>query len=270
MKYPLTFPLWRDIIAIEKGGGCREALEENVRIREKLMLDRKGLEAYGPITIVAFGDSVTHGSVAGGEINYETVYWNRLRQKLNAVRNYIPINVINAGIGGITAKGSLARMDAQVLKHDPDLIIVCFGLNDVNGTLEDYLSSLNEIFRKALASGAEVIFLTPNMLNTYVAEDTEARWLEYAAKTAAMQNEGRMDLYIESAVALARELGVTVCDAYAEWKRRAAAGEDTTMLLANRINHPTKEMHALFAELLFDAIMQNDATRQGDESTMYQ
>jgi lysophospholipase L1-like esterase len=208
--------------------------------------------------------------VAAGEIDYETVYWERLRKKILAIRNYTPVNVINAAIGGSSAVRAIPRLESQVLCHNPDLIIVCFGLNDVNGTLEDYLSSLNEIFRKALASGAEVIFLTPNMLNTYVAEDTEARWLEYAAKTAAMQNGGRMDLYIESAVALARELGVTVCDAYAEWKCRAAAGEDTTMLLANRINHPTKEMHALFAELLFDAIMQNDATRQGDESTMYQ
>ena len=72
-----------------------------------------------------------------------------------------------------------------------------------------------------------------------------------------------------SAIALAHEMGVTVCDAYAEWKRRAAQGEDTTMLLANRINHPTKEMHALFAELLFDAIMKDGSARGEAESTMY-
>ena len=241
-----------------------------MHIKEKLMLERKGLETYGPITIVAFGDSVTHGAVAGGEINYETVYWNRLKQKLNAVRNYMPVNVINAGIGGITAKGSLSRMDAQVLKYEPDLIIVCFGLNDVNGTLDDYLASLREIFGKGLASGADVIFLTPNMLNTYVAEGTEARYLEYAAKTAVMQNEGQMDLYVASAVSLAREMGVTVCDAYSEWKRLSET-EDTTMLLANRINHPTKEMHELFAQLLFDAVMENGAfAPRAEGNTMYE
>ena len=240
-----------------------------MKLREKLMMDRKGLEEHGPITIVAFGDSVTHGAVAGGEINYETVYWNRLRQMLNATRNYVPVNVINAGIGGITAKGSLGRMESQVLRYAPDLVIVCFGLNDVNGSLESYLDSLREIFTRSMESGAETIFLTPNMLNTYVAEDTEARWLEYAAKTAAMQNEGRMDLYIESAVALARELGVTVCDAYAEWKRLAASGEDTTMLLANRINHPTREMHALFADLLLRAILNDTEAEACPENTMY-
>lgn len=59
------------------------------------------------------------------------------------------MNVINAGIGGISAKTSMERMDKQVLSHNPDLIIVCFGLNDVNGTLEEYLDSLEEIFVKA-------------------------------------------------------------------------------------------------------------------------
>lgn len=43
----------------------------------------------------------------------------------------------------------MERMDKQVLSHNPDLIIVCFGLNDVNGTLEEYLDSLEEIFVKA-------------------------------------------------------------------------------------------------------------------------
>ena len=240
-----------------------------MRIKEKLYLDRKGLEEHGPITIVAFGDSVTHGAVAGSEINYETVYWNRLKMMLNETRNYMPVNVINAGIGGITAKKSVERIESQVLRHEPDLVIVCFGLNDVNGTLEDYLSSLRTIFEKCLASGAEVVFLTPNMLNTYVAKDTEARWLEYSAKTAEMQNGGRMDLYIESAVALARECGVAVADAYAVWKERSKT-EDTTMMLANRINHPTKEMHKLFADLLFEVVMRDDPAGKGtEESTMY-
>ena len=41
-----------------------------MNIKEKILLDRPGLEEHGAITIVAFGDSVTHGAVASGEINY--------------------------------------------------------------------------------------------------------------------------------------------------------------------------------------------------------
>lgn len=225
---------------------------KTMHIKDKILLDRNGLEQYGPITIVAFGDSVTHGAL-NGEINYETVYWNRLRRKILEVRNYVPVNVINAGIGGITASGSLGRIESQVLTHRSDLIIVCFGLNDVNDPLERYLSALRTIFEKCLASGADVIFMTPNMLNTYVAPDAPESHLAYAAVTAKYQTEGRMDLYMESAVRLAEEMGVPVCDCYAKWKKLAET-EDTTMLLINRINHPTPEMHELFAESLFQMI----------------
>ena len=165
-----------------------------MKIRDKIKLGRDCLEKDGPITIVAFGDSVTHGALAPGEVNYETVYWNRLKQKLNAYKSYMPINVINAAIGGTSAKASLARMDKQVLQHEPDLIIVCFGLNDVNGTLEDYIEPLREIFGKSLASGAETIFMTPNMFNTYVHENTAKQHYDYAHKTAEYQNCGRLPL----------------------------------------------------------------------------
>jgi lysophospholipase L1-like esterase len=225
-----------------------------MKVKDKLFMELSALDEHGPITIVALGDSVTHGSVAAGEINYETVYWNRLRQKLNAVRATIPVNVINAGIGGTTAVRSVARLDRQVLCHNPDLVIVCFGLNDINGTREQYLDSLRTIFTRCRESGAEVIFMTPNMLNTRVDERTEARFAAYAVKTAEMQNGGRMDLYMESACALAREMDVTVCDCYAKWKELSRT-QDITDLLANYINHPTREMHELFAQSLFEIIM---------------
>lgn len=241
-----------------------------MRIKDKINMDMQGLIQNGPITIVAFGDSVTHGALARGEINYETVYWNRLKKKINAQNNYVPVNVINAGIGGITAKGSLERMESQVLRHNPDLIIVCFGLNDVNNPLEGYLAALEEIFDRGQKSGAEVIFMTPNMLNTTVLEDTPKEYYEYAIKTAEMQNGGKMDLYMESATQLAEKMGVRVCDCYKKWKKLSET-QDITYLLANRINHPTKEMHELFAESLFEMIFEDaDEICKSEHSTMFE
>ena len=240
-----------------------------MKIREKLYMDRVGLTEHGPITIVAFGDSVTHGALGAGIINYETVYWNRLKQMLNSVRNYIPVNVINAGIGGITAAGSLGRMDKHVLAHDPDLVIVAFGLNDVNGTLEEYLCALREIFEKCTSRGIETVFLTPNMLNTYVADGTEERYIDYAAVTAEYQNGGRMDRYIYAAADLARECGVLVADAYSIW-RELSKTTDTTLLLDNFINHPRAEMHEIFATEIFKLILPSEAPRvENYESTMF-
>ena len=241
-----------------------------MNIKDKIRMDRNGLVENGPITIVAFGDSVTHGAVAPDEINYETVYWHRLAKKLNAFRNYVPVNVINAGIGGITARGSIPRMEKQVFAHDPDLVIVCFGLNDVNGTIEDYLSALREIFENCVSRNIETVFMTPNMLNTYVADFVAPVHLNYAAVTAKYQTEGRMDRYMTAACALATEMGVKVCDCYSYWKKLSET-EDTTRLLANGINHPTKDMHELFAQMLYDTVMETgEAPTFKPESTMFE
>ena len=239
------------------------------RIQAKINMDYWQLVEKGPITIVAFGDSVTHGAVGPDEIDYETVYWTRLRKKIHAVRDYVPVNAINAGIGGITAAASVFRLERDVLTHNPDLVIVCFGLNDVNNTLEEYLGSLRTIFEQIQNKGCDLIFLTPNMLNTYVAEDTEEHFYNYAHVTAKMQTEGKMDLFMEKAKELAEEMGVPVCDCYAEWKKLSET-QDVTMLLVNRINHPIRELHELFAEKLFAMIFPDEVQEtQENESTMY-
>ena len=239
-----------------------------MKISEKINLDAKGLAQHGPITIVAFGDSITHGFFCG-YVDYDAAYPNLLRKRILQVRNYVPVNIINAGIGGTTAKASLVRMERQVFAHLPDLVIVCFGLNDVNGTRESYLDALRTIFSECQRHGTDVIFMTPNMLNTRVAEDTPVALVDYAAKTARMQNEGRMDFYIEGAVSLAESMGVTVCDCYSKWKMLSEK-QDITMLLANRINHPTEKMHALFADSLFECIFGGGSLSKKElDSSMY-
>lgn len=230
-------------------------------IREKLKMDVSDIATVGPVTIVAFGDSITHGAFSKGEFDYDAVYWNRLRKKINAVRPEIPVNVINAGIGGYTAKRSVDRLYDGALRYSPDLMIVCFGLNDVMRDKEEYLDSLDIIFRKCTDCGIEVIFMTPNMLNTYVSEDTDEKLLAYAQKTAEAQNSGRMDEYMEAACAVAGKYGIAVCDCYVRWKELNRS-VDTTKMLANRINHPTKDMHELFAQALFDTIFVNSDTAE--------
>lgn len=241
-----------------------------MKITEKINLDFNGLNEYGAINIVIFGDSVSHGCFDKDERDYEEVYWRKLQKKIYEVRDYTPVNMINSAIGGTTAKQSLERIERDVISHHPDLCIVCFGLNDVNGELEEYVNPLREIFNTCNKNGIDVIFMTPNMLNTYSADDTEAKYKDYSFVTAEVQNGGRMDRYMEEARKVAKECNITVCDCYAEWKKLEANGEDITMLLDNRINHPTRKMHNLFADMLFDTIFGGDfSSESNDESTMY-
>lgn len=115
-----------------------------MKASDKLNMDFEGLKKNGAINIIALGDSVTHGAFALGEFDYKAVYHNILKEKINKERNYIPVNMINSGIGGDTAVGALERLERDVFSHSPDLVIVYLGLNDVNNSLGDYTYSMEK------------------------------------------------------------------------------------------------------------------------------
>jgi lysophospholipase L1-like esterase len=184
----------------------------------------------------------------------------------------MPVNIINTAVGGKRSNYARDNFERDVLPHRPDLVIICFGLNDVNAPMEDWHKNLGGLFDKCLENGFDCVYMTPNMLNTRVADDTPKQYWDYAHKTADMQNSGKMDAYMDAAREMASARGIPVCDCYAEWRRLAEEGQDTTAMLANRINHPTREMHALFAEMLFKTLFGFPYTASGDtaEGGMYQ
>ena len=60
---------------------------------------------------------------------------------------------------------------------------------------------------------------------------------------------------------VARELNVPVADVYAEWERLAADGTNTDDLLANGLNHPTAEAHAIPAQLLLQLMAESGSLK---------
>lgn len=80
-------------------------------------------------TIVFLGDSITEAQ--GG-------YVDVVQGMIGAIAPQYRIKYINSGIGGNKVDDMLARIDGDVIAHDPDLITVSVGINDVwqgvNGT----------------------------------------------------------------------------------------------------------------------------------------
>ena len=214
--------------------------------------------------IIAFlGDSVTHGAFeciqgdsAGCIFDMDAVYHERLRRMLLAVNPWLPVSIINAGVAGDNAIMGLARLERDVISHKPHICVVNFCLNDLSETVEEYVAALREIFTLLMAADIRPILLTPSMLNTYVHPDTIPMYRDFAAVTAGWHQSGLMDGYVEAAKTLAAELGVAVADAYAKWKALEAEGMDVTENLANYINHPSRELHQLFADALFETLQE--------------
>lgn len=237
-------------------------------IGEKLARRNNDPKGSGVVKAVFLGDSVTHGCfeiypTPGGGIETvydpEAVYHSLLRKKLLAIFPRAPLNVINAGISGDNAPGGLKRLERDVLSVSPDLVVVSFGLNDAcqgMDKLENYTGALREIFERTKAAGAEVVLLTPNMMCRYADPRlTDPTCYKVAQDVSEVQNQGQLDRYMAAAIATAEDCGVTVCDCYGRWKALDRLGLDTTGLLSNHINHPTRAMHELFADELFRLIV---------------
>ena len=220
------------------------------------------------VTIAFLGDSVTQGCFEiyrKDDDSIETVfdknsaYHTYVAKILSVLYPSVPVNVINAGISGSSAPHGLERMERDVLRHNPDLTVVCFGLNDCGqdaAGLEKYLTALDGIFEKLKEAGSEILFMTPNMMNTKVScHLTDPLFREIAQRKSESQRDGILDLYVNSAKELCQKRGIPVCDCYAKWKTMQAAGVDVTELLANKINHPTRQMNWLFAYSLVEMIL---------------
>lgn len=220
--------------------------------------------------LIAFlGDSVTQGcfEVYEDQGAIKTVfdsfsgYPEKVRKIFSMLYPEAPISIINAGVNGSSATMGAERLRRDVLCCKPDLLIVCFGLNDSNEEekgLEVYKNALRQIFQDAKENDIETIFMTPNMFNTYKSRiSNEGIFSSLADIFAERQNKGMFDAYMDAAREVCKEEQVTICDCYAIWKNMYEQGVDITSLLSNGLNHPIREMHDLFAWQLVNTILNN-------------
>lgn len=220
--------------------------------------------------IIAFlGDSVTQGcfEVFWKNDKMQVIFDNRagypekVKEILSLLYPKAPVSIVNAGINGSSAPEGYARLERDVLSCNPDLLVVCFGLNDSNNGMEgisDYKEALKQIFVAAKEANIETIFMTPNMMNTDASCVADGELLVNLAELfAKRQNEGEFDAYMEAAREACAEENVEICDCYAIWKTMNKCGVDTTKLLSNGLNHPIREMHYLFAWQIVQTILNN-------------
>ena len=175
-----------------------------MHITEKL--SRKQADLYGaePVTIAFLGDSVTQGCFEiyrNGPNSCETyfepqhAYSARLREMLAILYPNVQVNIINSGISGDNAPNGLRRLERDVLRYHPDLVVVSYGLNDSgrgDAGIADYTAALDGIFAALESAGIESIFLTENMMNTHVSvHTTDPFFVGLAENLASIQNSSR-------------------------------------------------------------------------------
>ena len=215
--------------------------------------------------IAFFGDSVTEGCFEitriNGQLEVIRDYPNCFRTIVeNKLRHDYPnkeFEFFNFGLSGRDTSGAV-EVVPEIISKDVDLVIMCFGLNDfANQNVELFKSNLSSIYERFIARNIKVVFMTHNMVNKYVNNEEPIELKEFASTCASLQNNGGVDLFVEAEKEIAAKYNVPVIDVYAKWKELESYGIDTSLLLCNYINHPTRKMHYLFANMICSFLEEN-------------
>lgn len=100
--------------------------------------------------IVAFGDSLTFGTGANEAESYPVV-----------LSQLIARNVVRAGVPGEVSEGGLQRLQAVIDEHNPKLMIVCLGGNDMLRKVSETQTknNLRTIIKTIQAQGIAVLLV---------------------------------------------------------------------------------------------------------------
>ena len=209
-------------------------------------------------TIVAFGDSTT---ATRGPLK---IYAKVLEQELPA--RGLAVRVINAGIGGHNTNNARARFQKDVLAHEPDVVIVQFGINDSavdvwrkpparepRVSLKTYAANLTHLVKTLTARKTRVGLMTPNPL----------RWTPklktlYGKPPYDVEDADGFNVLLKKYAQAVRELGkreqVTVIDVYATFETFGKKdGQSVDDLLLDGM-HPNDRGQRIVAELLVEAL----------------
>ena len=203
------------------------------------------------LKIVAFGNSTTatRNTLTG-------VYSQYLPELL--LNQGIPNIIFNEGVRGshtghltdnnkISVVHALDRFDKSVLERSPDIVIICFGLNDSwhdddsnepRIPLSDYEKNLRFMIESCLQNDSKVILLTPNGLG----KKFEKWRYDYTLK------------YVQVVRKLSKEYNVSLIDQWQAFEDYAQKGRDMDELLLDGL-HPNNKWHKKLAKKLTNEIV---------------
>lgn len=182
--------------------------------------DNTNTQLQSNAKILAFGDSLTYGKGAPSQ-SYPT-----------QLQNLININVLNEGKSGEPSTLGLARLPSLLKQHQPDLVILCHGGNDlIRKKSKDILkANLVKMIRLSKGIGAKVLLVgVPNF--KLIRFSTEDLYKEVAEEEGVMY-EG--------------DILTTI--------------ENDTSLKSDRI-HPNAKGYGLMAEAFAEVLKENKLLR---------
>lgn len=224
--------------------------------KQKLISVYSRLRARENIKVVFYGDSITTGVNATGYFNkppYFPVFSQVVVQTLREHYSYCgqsDIAHINTAVGGWTSVDGLKNLQEGVLRHDPQIVVLAFGMNDGGGFpstdfQERFYSRMKEMTEKIHISCPDcfVILVSPILPNVdaFNYDDGYPVLSNQSQCRASLQKIADEKEY----VALADVGGIY--DYFAERKRFCDMGDNMV--------HPNDFVCRLYAQVLLNLLL---------------
>ena len=189
--------------------------------------------------IICHGDSLTEASDL--DTNYT---WPIL------VENRLNLNVIKSGIGGDTSAGMLSRFYPDVVQHQPDLVIILGGTNDLWWDLDINIIQAN-IF--SMACQAQFHSITPIIGLPLPLLMKNIEHQEMMAPVSGWQRcVDKLSALVKALSASAAESDIVCLDYHTPFIGKNNAVKEKYFLEDGL--HPNRQGHILMADLTVDLL----------------
>ena len=169
--------------------------------------------------------------------------------------------VINAGVGGNNTYNILDRLDSDVLSHQPDLVVMMVGTNDMLNSsnsvpLDQYEANLTQLIQRITNTGSQLAMMT--VLPCYEPYLLERHPASFYGDDGP---NGRVELANEVIQQVATTYNIPVIDTHTLFDLYGNVGDTVDSLIRNEANcgvrdgvHPTPEGYVLIGNAIADAI----------------
>jgi lysophospholipase L1-like esterase len=158
----------------------------------------KKLRAHAPLTVVAYGDSITHG-YGESRLSHIRPYlppWPELFvHRLKEIYHDKHIQFYNSSQSGATSRWGKDYAGRMVASLNPDLVLVAFGQNDFwSISADSFAANIADIMRTIRKKNSKAEFILISTLRFDPAYTTNSQYWnvvgEYAKKLKAMNGPG--------------------------------------------------------------------------------
>jgi acyl-CoA thioesterase I len=171
------------------------AFKRGLSLGASLVRTKARLRAGEILTVVALGSSSTTGF---GTFGSGGAFPDVMKQELLRLRPSARIELINSGRIMDDLPANIARIDKDVLRYKPDLVVWQIGTNDVvwRGIADNAKEMLSDGVKSLKAANTDIVLLDLQYAPLVIASERHTRMEQIIADVAREQNVGQFPRFL--------------------------------------------------------------------------